>query len=131
MEHVLDLAEPGNMLFPFRVQPMPRLPDHQAGHGAAPAALISEAVDLLARASRPAPPGKPGRPIEPLTPREARVLRYLPTNLSTWEIANELYLSMNTVKTQQHHLYRKLDVRTRTLAVERARALLAPSSRRN
>ena len=61
------------------------------------------------------------------------MLRYLPANLSTWEIANELYLSMNTVKTHQHHLYRKLDVRTRTQAVEWARALglLAPSSRRN
>jgi hypothetical protein len=48
------------------------------------------------------------------------------------ETAGELYLSVNTVKTHQHHLYRKLDVRTRTEAVERARALslLAPSSRR-
>jgi hypothetical protein len=60
------------------------------------------------------------------------VLRYLPTNLSTPEIAAELYLSTNTIKTHQRHLYQKLGAGSRTEAVERARALglLAPSSRR-
>ena len=98
----------------------------------APAALISEAVDLLVRAGRPGPPGRPARPSEPLTHGETRVLRYLPSNLSAREIADELYLSMNTVKTHQRHLYRKLDACTRTQAVERARALglLAPSGHR-
>jgi LuxR family transcriptional regulator, maltose regulon positive regulatory protein len=97
-----------------------------------PAALLSEAVDLLVRAGRPGPPGAPARPSEPLTHGEARVLRYLPSNLSAREIADELYLSMNTVKTHQRHLYRKLDARTRTQAVERARALglLAPAGHR-
>jgi LuxR family maltose regulon positive regulatory protein len=56
------------------------------------------------------------------------VLRYLPTNLSTWEIAGELYLSMNTVKTHQHHLYRKLDIRTRAAAPIAPR-LRCPASR--
>jgi LuxR family transcriptional regulator, maltose regulon positive regulatory protein len=52
--------------------------------------------------------------------------------LSTREIANELYLSTNTVKTHQRHLYQKLGASSRTEAVERARALglLPPSSRR-
>jgi len=57
------------------------------------------------------------------------VLHYLPTNLSAREIAGELYLSVNTVKTQQRHLYqKKLGARSRTQAVEQARALglLAP-----
>jgi hypothetical protein len=36
---------------------------------------------------------------------EILVLRYLPTNLSTREIANELYISPSTVKTHIHHLY--------------------------
>jgi LuxR family transcriptional regulator, maltose regulon positive regulatory protein len=64
-----------------------------------------------------------------LTRGETRVLRYLPTNLSAWEIARELYVSANTVKTHQRHLYQKLGVRSRSQAVERARALglLAPS----
>jgi len=70
---------------------------------------------------------------EPLTQGEARVLRYLPSNLSAREIAAELYLSLNTVKTHQRHLYRKLDVRSRSQAVERARALglLTPAPRRS
>ena len=72
------------------------------------------------------------RLIEPLSHAETRVLRYLPTKLSTPEIAGELYLSANTVKTHMRHLYDKLGVHRRHEAVERARALglLAPSPRR-
>ena len=58
-----------------------------------------------------------------LTQSEARVLRYLPTHLSVREIAAELYLSMNTVRTHQRHLYDKLGAHNRTQAVDRARAL--------
>ena len=60
---------------------------------------------------------------DPLTESEARVLRYLPTNLSKREIADELYVSVNTIKTHVKHLYAKLDVKTRRQAVERARSL--------
>ena len=69
---------------------------------------------------------------EPLTQAETRVLRYLPTSLSAPEIASELYLSVNTVKTHMRHLYDKLGTHRRHEAVERARALglLAPSTRR-
>jgi len=135
VERALDLAEAGTMLFPFLSQPAPGPTYHQARPGAASAALISQAVDLLARAGGPAPPGeltRPADPGEPLTDGETRVLRYLSSHLSAREIAHELYLSTNTVKTHQRHLYRKLDARTRTQAVERARALglLTPSSRR-
>jgi LuxR family maltose regulon positive regulatory protein len=76
---------------------------------------------------------EPAPPCEPLTRGEARVLRYLPSNLSAREIADELYLSLNTVKTHQRHLYRKLGARSRTQAVDKARALgllSAPSPRR-
>ena len=103
-------------------------------HHAPDEALISETADLLARVDKPAsPPGKLTRPPETLTHGETRVLHYLPTNLSAREIADELYLSVNTVKTHQRHLYQKLGVRSRTPAVDRARALglLAPSSRKH
>ena len=58
------------------------------------------------------------------------MLRYLPTKLSVPEIADQLYLSVNTVKTHMRHLYDKLGVHRRHEAVERARALglLAPTA---
>ena len=76
--------------------------------------------------------GSPPRLTEPLSQAEARVLRYLPTKLSVPEIADEMYLSVNTVKTHMRHVYDKLGVHRRHEAVERARALglLAPSPRR-
>ncbi len=57
------------------------------------------------------------------------MLRYLPTNLTAPEIARELYVSPNTVKTHIKNLYAKLGTHHRAEAVERARALglLAPS----
>jgi LuxR family transcriptional regulator, maltose regulon positive regulatory protein len=57
------------------------------------------------------------------------VLRYLPTNLPAPEIASELVVSVNTIRTHTRHLYNKLGVHTRTEAVQRARelSLLAPS----
>jgi len=51
------------------------------------------------------------------------VLSYLPTMLTTAEIAAELYVSVNTVKTHLKSIYRKLDVARRRDAVHRARAL--------
>jgi DNA-binding CsgD family transcriptional regulator len=68
---------------------------------------------------------------EPLSRAETRVLRYLPTGLSVAEIAGQLYLSKNTVRTHMRHVYAKLDAHRRQEAVERARALglLASSTR--
>jgi ATP/maltotriose-dependent transcriptional regulator MalT len=89
--------------------------------------------DRLGEVKRSAPPpGGPLWPGEPLTQSETRVLRYLPTHLGAPEIAAELFLSANTVKTHLRHLYRKLGVHSRREAVQRARAigLLTVSSRR-
>jgi LuxR family maltose regulon positive regulatory protein len=58
-----------------------------------------------------------------LTTAELRVLQLLPTHLSFREIAGELYVSTNTVKTQAHAAYRKLDASSRSEAVERGRSL--------
>jgi DNA-binding CsgD family transcriptional regulator len=44
------------------------------------------------------------------------------------EIASDLYLSVNTVRTHQRHLYQKLGAHSRTQAVEQARALGLPAS---
>jgi LuxR family transcriptional regulator, maltose regulon positive regulatory protein len=134
LERALDLAERDRVLVPFLVPPAPPLFERHAEYRTAPATVISEVVDLLARVNRPAVlTGEPANACEALTRGETRVLRYLPTNLSARKIADELYLSVNTVKTHQRHLYQKLGARSRHEAVERARArgLLAASSRRH
>lgn len=60
---------------------------------------------------------------EPLTEREVTILRYLQSILSNVEIAAELSLSINTVKTHVRNIYRKLDATRRREAVRRAREL--------
>ena len=59
--------------------------------------------------------------VEDLTERELSVLRYLPSKLSQREIASELYVSLNTVKTHCKAIYRKLGVEGRHAAVQSAR----------
>ena len=61
--------------------------------------------------------------LEPLSEREQRVLSYLETMLSTEEIAGELFVSTNTVKSHVKSIYRKLGVTRRRQAVLRARTL--------
>lgn len=58
-----------------------------------------------------------------LTNAELRLLPLLPTQLSFREIGERLFLSRHTVKSQAVSIYRKLDVASRTEAVERARVL--------
>jgi LuxR family maltose regulon positive regulatory protein len=60
---------------------------------------------------------------EKLTERELAVLHYLPSQLSQREIASELYVSLNTVKTHCKAIYRKLGVDGRKAAVHAARQL--------
>jgi LuxR family transcriptional regulator, maltose regulon positive regulatory protein len=61
--------------------------------------------------------------IEPLTDREQEVLKRVAQLMSTTEIANELYISVNTVKTHLKSVHRKLAVTHRREAVRRARQL--------
>jgi LuxR family maltose regulon positive regulatory protein len=63
------------------------------------------------------------RLVEPLTTRELSLLRFLPTRMTNQEIADALYLSVNTVKSHLRSVYRKLDVADRDAAVERAAEL--------
>ena len=60
---------------------------------------------------------------EPLTAQEQRVLRMFAAGLSRQEIASELVVSVNTVKTHLRHVYRKLDVSNRRQARDAARQL--------
>jgi LuxR family maltose regulon positive regulatory protein len=131
LERALDLAEPDGLLAMFLLYPTPDLLERQARLGTAHASLISEILNLQA-GQTPAPRPEDVEPLrEPLSESELRVLRYLPTNLRAPEIAAELFVSLNTIRTHMRHVYTKLGVHSRGDAVERARALglLAPSSR--
>jgi LuxR family maltose regulon positive regulatory protein len=61
--------------------------------------------------------------VEPLTARERAVLEYLPTMMTNTEIARQLLVSVNTVKTHLKAVYRKLGVTRRREAVLRAKQL--------
>jgi LuxR family maltose regulon positive regulatory protein len=129
LERALDLAERDGVLLWFVLHPEPGLMERHARHGTAHAALIADILSLLAGRKLAPPPAGPQPPLDPLSDSELRVLRYLPTNLTGPEIAAELYVSHNTVRTHVTHLYAKLGTHTRAEAVARARALglLAPS----
>jgi LuxR family maltose regulon positive regulatory protein len=94
-------------------------------HGALAAGLV--AVLEGGVAGRAAPPLL----AEALTESELVILRYLPTLMSNQEIARQLYVSVNTVKTHLKQVYRKLGVASRRAAIDRARELhlLGPSTR--
>jgi LuxR family maltose regulon positive regulatory protein len=61
--------------------------------------------------------------IEQLTERERTVLRYLPSLMTYEEIASDLYVSVNTVKSHAYGVFRKLGVSGRRQAVRSAREL--------
>lgn len=58
-----------------------------------------------------------------ISKRELEVLQLMARGLSNQEIASNLFVSMNTVKTHTSNLFEKLDVKRRTQAVERAKRL--------
>ena len=79
--------------------------------------LADEAAELRERI-RSLPPGPGGT--STLTPAEVRVLRLLPTYLTAAEMADRLYVTPNTVRTQIQALYGKLGATSRAEAVEAA-----------
>ena len=83
-------------------------------------------VDLLDRMSGEAAAASgDGRSaiVVPLTEREGLMLRYLASTLTNSDISRALYISLNTVKTHQRMIYRKLAVNDRRDAVARGREL--------
>ena len=83
-------------------------------------ALITAGLRARKRAE---PASRQGRLLDPLTAAEIRVLEKLPAGLAYTEIASELYLSLNTVKTHLRHAYMKLGVTSRSSAVKPATLL--------
>jgi LuxR family maltose regulon positive regulatory protein len=130
-EAALAAAEPDRLIFPFAMTQAARLLDALPRHRTAHRALLADIVDVLR--------GERGATVDPewlsepdeLSPSELRVLRYLPTNLTRPEIAQELYVSINTVNTHIRNVYSKLGARDRSSAVRRARDLRLLSTGRS
>jgi LuxR family maltose regulon positive regulatory protein len=129
LEAALEGAEPSGLRWAILAfgRPVRPLLQRQLRRGTAHRALAGELLATLERADGQLAP-RASLIIEPLSPRERAVLRFLPTMMSNQEIACELFVSVNTVKTHLKAIYRKLDVADRREAVRRARMLdlLAP-----
>ncbi|MEQ0563447.1 LuxR C-terminal-related transcriptional regulator [Amycolatopsis sp. NEAU-NG30] len=115
LDHALGAAEPGDVRFPFVFAP-PEVAGFltaRLGSLGAGERFAGEVVALRRRLRTPPMPA-------PLTDRERSVLRLLPTQRSIDEIAQDLTVSPNTVKTHVRGIYAKLDVRSRRDAVATA-----------
>jgi len=94
-----------------------------------PGVILTELLAVTERAAwqpAAAPGPRLAKPSEPLSHREQEVLRWLNSQLSLQEIASQLCVSYDTVKTHTRHIYRKLGVSSRQQAVVRARSNSAP-----
>jgi LuxR family maltose regulon positive regulatory protein len=128
IERALELAERDGVVLPFMLAPVRELLERHPTYRTAHATLLSTILDLLAGSSPRC--AEPELPLDELSDAELRVVRYLPSNLKAPEIASELFVSANTVRTHLRHIYAKLGAHSRSEAVARARqlGLLAPSS---
>lgn len=124
LEEALGLAAAENLRRPFldRAAPIRRLLAERIERGTRHPQF---AHDLLTRtpdrSSRRADPDQGF--FVPLSSRETNVLQYLIGSMTTAEIAEALYVSVNTVKTHQRSIYQKLGATGRREAVARARHL--------
>ncbi len=124
LEQALTLAEPQayTRLFLDEGLPMARLLYEALERGIARqyAGKLLVAFGDLEEHQEPRPPSPL---VEPLSQRELQVLELIAGGLSNQEIANQLILSLNTVKGHTRKIYGKLGVNSRTQAVARARTL--------
>jgi LuxR family transcriptional regulator, maltose regulon positive regulatory protein len=122
LERALALAEAEGLRRPFLdggVALRRVLARHACRRNSA-APLLSGILDALPAGTDD---GNGRGPAEPLSERERAVLRLMPTILANTEIASELFVSVNTVKTHLRSIYRKLEVGSRREAVAKAREL--------
>jgi LuxR family maltose regulon positive regulatory protein len=123
VERALDLAEPDQLISAFLwvdcVDLLEGHPRHQTAH----AAFLALVLDALSGGELGTGARRTVSADVSLSGTELRVLRFLPTNLTAAEIASEIYVSVNTVKTHMRNIYTKLDAHSRGEAVEFAREL--------
>jgi LuxR family maltose regulon positive regulatory protein len=124
--HALRLAEREQVRLPFAVErgwiaPVLQRDPEWAGAHRNLVTLVMPYARLPTPADGPDEAAIPAG--EPLTERELQVLRHVSSMLTTAEIASELYISTNTVKSHIKHICHKLAASHRGEAVRRARRL--------
>jgi LuxR family transcriptional regulator, maltose regulon positive regulatory protein len=124
LNHALRLAEPEQLRLPFAMQGgwLNAVLRHEGGLTDRYRRLLQP--NLVSSATPQADAG-PTAPliVEELSGREREVLQYMSEMLNTVEIAAQMYISVNTVKTHLKSIYRKLAASQRGEAVRRARQL--------
>ena len=123
LERALGCAARDDAVVPLVLLVPAAVLERRARSGSAYTTLLTTTLRALARREGTDSARAPQPLVEPLTDSEIRVLRYLPTNLPSPEIARELYLSVHTVRTHTRHVFDKLGVHSRSEAVQKARAL--------
>ena len=116
---VIDLAESSGALFPIAEAGATVL--HAACEAARrrPRTAYVERLLVMQPLPRPSEHAGPVNQLDELSGRELVVLRYMVTSMTNQEIADALYLSVNTVKTHIKHVLRKLGAGSRTEAATR------------
>jgi LuxR family maltose regulon positive regulatory protein len=130
LERALTLAEPEGYvrIFVDEGPPMAVLLEEAAEHRIAPA-YVRRLLTAFGKTEDRTPAERVV--IEPLSERELDVLRLLGTDLDGPEIARELMVSPNTMRTHTKNIYAKLGVNNRRAAVRRAEELDLLSRTRN
>ncbi|MFD0670905.1 LuxR C-terminal-related transcriptional regulator [Cohnella sp. GCM10027633] len=126
LERALTLSEPEGYVRIYADEglPMAALLEAAATRGIArPYVRRLQAAFIHIRGPAPAKPAAGNPIIEPLSEREREVLRLLRTDRSGPDIARELMVSLNTVRTHTQHIYDKLAVNNRRAAVRRSEEL--------
>ena len=122
IDEALAMAAPAGLLRPFLDEGdgMAALLRDAAGRGVTPDFVQRL---LAAFGDRPPPNGSAPPLLDPLSARERDVLALLTTDLTGPEIAREMMVSLNTVRTHTKNIYSKLGVNSRRAAVRRAAEL--------
>ena len=125
IEHALQVAEPERyrQVFWNLGEEVHALLLRQRERGTAHPQLLTELLDRPSVSDAPSAVPPPVALAMPLTDREQAVLGFLDSDLTTRQIANELYVSVDTVRSQVRSIYQKLDASCRNDAVRRARHL--------
>ena len=127
LERALTLAEPEGYvrIFVDEGKALRDLLRHAAAGGIG-GSYTRQLLTSFAEPAQPVSPSAQGaadRLATPLTPREVEVLRLIAAGMRNQEIADQLFISLSTVKRHIANAYGKLDVRHRTEAVARATEL--------